>query len=133
MNHERANRLIQQKSLDADQLALEDVFKTIINNSFKKQHNDPYLNEIQQMVNQNVLKYIMHLASSDNAFMQVNAKASHALDYIKSSLGTDEYSAHYRTLLERFNKKPTEFELPTASKIPDGSPIGSDICSYSSN
>ncbi|NND50769.1 MAG: zinc-dependent metalloprotease, partial [Flavobacteriaceae bacterium] len=34
MNHERANRLIQQKSLDADQLALEDVFKTIINNSF---------------------------------------------------------------------------------------------------
>ncbi|MBT8277966.1 MAG: zinc-dependent metalloprotease [Bacteroidia bacterium] len=132
LHPERANRLIQQKSLDNSQLALEDVFKTIIDNSFKKTHNDSYLNEIQHMVNQNVLKYVMHLATSDKAFLQVNAKAYRALDYIKSTLETDDYSLQYKLIIERFNKKPDDFKLPDAPKIPDGSPIGSDNCSYMS-
>jgi len=133
LNPQRANRLIQQKSLDANQLSLEDVLKTTINKSFNAKQSDNYLNEVQQMVNQNVLKYIMNLATSKSAYMQVNAKANHAIDYILSSLGTDEYSLEYKKIIERFNKNPEKFELQNAPKIPDGSPIGSDICSYSSN
>ena len=130
LHPERANRMIQQKSLDVNQLGLEDVFTTLINNSFTKDHKDNYLNEIQQMINMNVLHQIMNLAVNDNAFMQVNAKATQAIHKITALLGTDEYSQQYKNIIERFKEEPEEFKLANSPGIPDGSPIGTDICSY---
>ena len=79
LHPQRANRMIQQKSLDANQLGLEDLLNTLINNTFKKKHSDAYLNEIQQMVNVNLLQQIMNLAVNDNASFQVNAIANKAI------------------------------------------------------
>ncbi|VAV86314.1 FIG00651791: hypothetical protein [hydrothermal vent metagenome] len=133
LHPQRANRLVQQKSLDAKQLSLDEVLQTIINQSFKKQYKDAYLNEVQQMINQNVLKYIMNLAVNDNAYFQVNAIANKAIKSIYEGLDDSTYSNEYKRLIKHFNEEPKEFKLESSPKIPDGSPIGSDICSYSSN
>jgi len=82
LNPQRANRLVQQMSLDNSQLGLDEVLQTLINESFKKNYKDAYLTEVQQMVNVNVLKYIMNLAISDNAYFQVNAIANKAINSI---------------------------------------------------
>lgn len=133
LNPQRANRLVQQKSLDNDQLSLDEVLQTLINESFKKNYKDSYLSEVQQMVNENVLKYIMNLAVNDNAYFQVNAIANNAIKTISGGLDNTAYANQYKRLIKRFNEEPEEFKLQNAPKIPDGSPIGSDICSYSSN
>ena len=133
LNPQRANRLIQQKSLDANQLGLDDVLQALIDNSFKKVHTDAYLIEVQHTINVNVLKYIMNLALNDNSFFQVKAKANAAINAIANSLKNSPYDMQYKRLINRFLEDPEEFKLEKSPKIPDGSPIGSDICNYSSN
>ena len=133
LHPQRANRLIQQKSLDNNQLGLDEVLQILINESFKTSHKDPYLNEVQQMVNENVLKYIMNLAVNDNAYFQVNAIANKAIQTIFEGLDNSVYSNQYKRLIKRFNEEPEEFKLESSPKIPDGSPIGSDLCNYSSH
>ena len=130
LHPERANRLVQQKSLDSDQLSLDEVLQTLINKSFNKNYNDNYLSEVQQMINENVLKYIMNLAVSDKSYFQVNAIANKTIKSIFEGLDNSDYSNQYKRLIKRFNKKPEEFKLEASPKIPDGSPIGSDMCSY---
>jgi Met-zincin/Domain of unknown function (DUF5117) len=133
LHPQRANRLVQQKSLDSNQLSLDEVLQALIDKSFKKQYKDAYLDEVQQMINQNVLKYIMNLAVNDNAYFQVNAIANKAIKYIYEGLDNSAYSNQYKRLIKRFNEEPEEFKLESSPKIPDGSPIGSDVCSYSFN
>ncbi|MBO6632926.1 MAG: zinc-dependent metalloprotease, partial [Psychroserpens sp.] len=58
LHPQRANRMIQQKSLDEDQLALNDMIQQILKNTFGKEHKDNYHNEIQQLINERVM---MHL------------------------------------------------------------------------
>jgi len=132
LNPERANRLVQQKSLDNSQLSLDEVLQIIINQSFNKKYKNNYLNEVQQMININVLKYIMTLAVNDAAYFQVNAIANKAITSIYESLDNSVYANQYKRLIKQFNKEPEEFKLEASPKIPDGSPIGSDLCSYSS-
>ncbi|WCO03305.1 zinc-dependent metalloprotease [Psychroserpens ponticola] len=150
LHPERANRLVYQHSLDSSQLNLDELLKIVIENSFKKQYNDPYLNEIQQIINTNVLKHIMNLAVNDKAYFQVNAIANQYIDKIKSVPNTinmpvsktpnslpmllpNYYSKQYKKLIEQFNEDPEEFILKNSPKIPDGSPIGSDKCNYNTN
>jgi hypothetical protein len=133
LNPQRANRLIQQKSLDNKQLSLEEVFNTLLKKSFSKTQKDNYLNEVQQMINVNVLKYIMNLAVSDQAFFQVKAEANKAINSIFTSLDNSVYANQYKKTIKQFNEEPEEFKLKVSPKIPDGSPIGSDICNYNLN
>ncbi len=132
---QRANRLVQQKSIDNNQLGLEDVFSQLIEISFGKNHKDPYLAEVQQAINVNVLKYIMNLAVSDDSYFQVKAKANDAIDEISKSLydkkqGVKLYAMQYGRMISEFQEHPEKFKLESAPRIPDGSPIGSEDCGY---
>jgi hypothetical protein len=137
LHPERANRLVQQKSLDKNQPGLDGVLQDIIDNTFKKNYNDSYLSEIQQMTNVNVLKHIMNLAVNDAAYFQVNAMANAAISKISRSLDSNNMSAsyklQYKRLIREFHTKPEKFVLKSTPKLPDGSPIGSGICNYSLN
>jgi hypothetical protein len=134
LHPERANRLVQQKSLDKNQPGLDGVLQDIIDNTFKKNYNDSYLSEIQQMTNVNVLKHIMNLAVNDAAYFQVNAMANAAISNISRSLDSNNMSASYKSqykrLIREFHVKPEKFVLKSTPKLPDGSPIGSGICNY---
>ncbi|MCB0462599.1 MAG: zinc-dependent metalloprotease [Flavobacteriaceae bacterium] len=133
LHPQRANRMIQQKSLDVNQLGMEEMLNTLINNTFKKKHNDAYLNEVQQMVNVNLLQQIMNLAVNENATFQVNAIANKAIQNIALGLDTSAYGMQYTRLIKAFTENPNDFKIKDAPGIPDGSPIGSDICNYTSN
>ena len=91
------------------------------------------------MINTNVLKYIMNLAVNDNAFLQVKALANDAIYEILQSLYAkdkkyeNKYASQYGRLISEFREHPEKFKLEESPKIPDGSPIGTDICSYTSN
>jgi hypothetical protein len=145
LHPQRANRLVLQSSLDDSQLGLGEVLDAIIESSFKKNYNDSYLNGTQEQININVLKYIMNLAVSDQSYFQVKAKANFAIESIQISYKLDkkiipnnfnshsENSAQYLRLINEFREHPEKFKLETSPKIPDGSPIGSNVCNYNSN
>lgn len=134
LHPQRCNRLIQQKSLDTNQIGLEEVLKSLIDNSFKKTDKNSYLNEVQQMINANVLKYIMNLAVSDTVFLQVNAIANEVINQVAQLLNATKsntvYVAQYERLIKDFKDHPEKFKLENSPKIPDGSPIGTDKCFY---
>lgn len=134
LHPQRANRLVLQKSLDNNQLSLDDVIDDIIKQTFEKTFEDAYLVEIQQQINVNVLKYLMNLATNDESYFQTKAIANNAIRNIaQGNLSLDEMKMQYNFLIKEFYEHPEKFKIEASPKIPDGSPIGSDICNYNSN
>ncbi len=129
LHPERASRLIQQKSLDKDQLGLNTVLENTIQKTFDESHRDPYLHEVQQTINFRVLYHIMNLAASKEVHPQVNAIANEALKSLRSSLlskGKGTIAAETVRRIDAFMNAPSKFKLIAVPKIPDGSPIGMD-------
>jgi hypothetical protein len=134
LNPERANRLVYQRSIDNKQIGLEELLQALIDNSFGLTYNkDAYFNEVQQMINQNVLKYVMNLASNDSGYLQTNAIAHEAIDKIAAVVGNSAYGKQYQRLIKEFKVSPGKFELKASPKIPDGSPIGTNVCTYNTS
>ena len=136
LNPQRANRMIQQKSLDDKQLGLNELLNEVLEASFGKIHKDSYKKEIQELINERVLLYIMNLAVSDESFFQVKAKANDALnsflsDYFPAK--KPSYVVQYGMMVKQFREHPEKFKIENAPKIPDGSPIGSGFCNYNDN
>ncbi|MEY8849118.1 zinc-dependent metalloprotease [Psychroserpens sp. XS_ASV72] len=138
---ERANRLIQQASLDTNQLSFKAMVKMVLDESFGKQHEDAYHSEIQQLVNERILLHLMNLATNDKSFFQVKAITNQAInslvyDYFSDKSSKNKsamYKAQYVNMINQFKVHPEQFKMEKAPKIPDGSPIGSDLCQYNSN
>ncbi len=131
LHPQRANRLILQKSLDETQLSLQDVLDGLFKNTFNKNHTDLYLQAIQHQININVLKYVMNLAINDNSYFQTKAIANKSLANLAIQFNSDDAMAmQYGLMIKEFNEHPEKFKLENSPKIPDGSPIGTDICTY---
>jgi len=129
LHPERASRLIQQKSLDKNQLGLSEVLEETIKSTIGASNRDAYLDEVQQTINFRVLYHIMNLAAHDAVHPQVNALAHESLKNIKASLLGGEKTAIAIEMVRRidaFLDKPENFKLIPTPKIPDGSPIGMD-------
>ncbi|WP_224482950.1 zinc-dependent metalloprotease [Robertkochia aurantiaca] len=126
----RVNRLVQQKSIDRDQLGAAEMFDELYKATFKNDERDEYLKEINQMVNFRVLHHLMNLALNNEAYPQVQGLALEQIDRIDAELKKDDnypYRKAYLDRIERFREKPELFELIPVKKIPDGSPIGSSF------
>ncbi|WP_299390779.1 zinc-dependent metalloprotease [uncultured Gelidibacter sp.] len=135
LNPQRANRLVQQKSLDKKQLGLQDVLHQLVESTFAKSHKDDYLSEVQHSINVNVLKYIMNLSVADASTFQVQAIANDAIDHISKRIydknyGAKSYAAQYGRLIAQLREYPDKFKIEAAPRIPDGAPIGTDACNY---
>ncbi|RYC51325.1 zinc-dependent metalloprotease [Flagellimonas olearia] len=129
LHPERASRLIQQKSLDKNQLGLSEVLEETIKSTIGASNRDAYLDEVQQTINFRILYHIMNLAAHDAVHPQVNALAHESLKNIKASLLGGEKTAIAIEMVRRidaFLDKPENFKLIPTPKIPDGSPIGMD-------
>jgi len=128
LHPERASRLIQQKSLDAKQLGLDDLFTRLITATISKSHKDDYLNAVQGSINYRVLFHIMNLAAHKEVHPQVNALANEQLRKLRGEFMTSD-DVDVREMARRINKfleEPEEFKVIPAPKMPDGSPIGMD-------
>ena len=133
LNPERANRIIQQKSLDENQLSLDEVLYEVIINSFGKTFSDTYKNEVQQLINERVFIHLMNLASNDKSFLQVKWRTNEAINSVISKKRTPLYFPYFESMLKEFREHPEKFKISATPKIPDGSPIGNDLCNYNSN
>ncbi len=128
MHPERASRLIQQKSLDPNQIGLEEVINSLMANSFQKNHKNDYLTTVQTSINYRVLFHIMNLAAHQGVHPQVNALANEKLKELRALFVTSQ-KADLKEMVRRidhFNKERDEFKVIPVPKIPDGSPIGMD-------
>jgi hypothetical protein len=134
LHPERANRLVIQNSLDENQLSLHNVLNALIQSTFGIKHEDSYYSEVQHQININVLKYIMNLAVNNNSFFQVQAKSNEVINNLSSFLNDKKklvpYANQYLKLIIEFKSHPEKFKIKPSPKIPDGSPIGSGICTY---
>jgi len=129
LHPERASRLIQQKSLNTQQIGLEYVLRQLVQNTIEKNLKDPYFNEVQKSINYRVLYHIMNLAAHKGVHPQVNAIANYQLKSIKTTLQANKKNLDAKEMIRRvdyFYSEPTEFKVIKAPKIPDGSPIGMD-------
>nr|WP_299067719.1 zinc-dependent metalloprotease [uncultured Allomuricauda sp.] len=127
LHPERASRLIQQKSLDKNQIGLTDVLNTLVKSTLEESHKEAYLDEVQRTINFRVLNHILNLAAADAVHPQVNAISIEALKTIRTSLlnnGKSAISAEMVRLIDSFLKNPSSFKVVPSPKIPDGSPIG---------
>ncbi len=130
LHPERAARLIQQKTLDNSQLGLDLVLEELIKATLKKTFNDPYLQQVQNTINYNVLQHLFNLAVNKGSIPQVKAVTNSAITSLNSWLESNSNNEVFRSQLlrelEQFKKDPELFKpMIQAPEIPDGSPIGS--------
>jgi len=135
LHPERASRLISHKSLDESQLGLVELIDILIKNSFKQSHKDIYFQELQNVVNNQVLNHLFHLASHSTNYKQVNAIVNFKLDEIATLLRGNKaskkiaevqkiYNNELLKSITNFKKNPSKYKKQNVPKIPDGSPIG---------
>ena len=130
LHPERANRLIQQKSLEKSNLGLEEVLEELVKNTFGKQHDSAYLTEVQNTINFDVLKHLMNLSANPGSIPQAKAFANKTLKGLKNEF-RESNSAVVQEMtyrIDQFMDEPEKFKVISSPKIPDGSPIGSFQC-----
>jgi len=128
---ERANRLVMFQDRNSSQPGLEPVLDRLINGTWTSPSSDPTERGIERIVEWNVLKYLMKLSTHKSSSIEVRAMTRKAIielkEYAHSQKASDEDRAHYDftvETIERWLDDPSEIELPTPVKAPDGSPIG---------
>lgn len=131
LNPQRANRLVQQKAMDAGQLSLKVVLEKLVNAVFNTaEGSDTYKGEINRTVQFQLLQQLFNLAINSKSAPQTKARAFEALNYMADELKRDKdaYSMFIKKEIENFKNDTSTFKELKAPKIPDGSPIGSFIC-----
>ncbi|TVZ27779.1 uncharacterized protein DUF5117 [Gillisia sp. Hel_I_86] len=130
LHPERAARLIQQKALNHSQLGLDEMLVELTNSTLKKTFKDPYLQQVQNTINYNVLQHLFNLAVNKKSIPQVKAVTHSTITSLESWLISNSNNEVFRSQLlfeiEQFKEHPELFKpLIQVPKIPDGSPIGS--------
>ena len=97
-------------------------------------YSDPYLQEVQNSINTQILSHLFVLTQNDSAYPQVGMAVMTALKNFRSDIGgskkTTSEQQFVLSLLDRFFSNPSAFHPVESPNIPDGSPIGSDWCSF---
>jgi hypothetical protein len=131
LHPQRANRLVLQKSLDDSQLSLEQVIDELLEHSFDKTYTNAYYSEIQHQINANMPKHLMNLATHDESYFQTKAITNKKITGLATKiLNFDAINMPYAIMIIEFYEHPEKFKLESSPKIPDGSPIGTGLCSY---
>jgi hypothetical protein len=121
--------LIQQKSLEANQLGLGEMIDLVLQNTMMKKHGDPYISAVQASINYRVLDHLIALAAAKNTNPQVRAICHAKLMGLKSGWSGSSASIDQQEMVRTINtyfKDPVNFKTMAVPKIPDGSPIGMD-------
>ena len=140
----RLNRLILQHSLDNSNLSLNDLYDYIFKRTILLKTNDvssindSYHEEVQHIVNVTLLKNIFKVINDSSTFSQVQNISNDYLSKIilellskkRKDYKLSKYSSLYIKMINDFYEDPEEYEIKDSLKIPDGSPIGTDNCSY---
>ncbi len=130
LHPERANRLIQQSSIDPNNLNLDEVIEQLFLHVFSYRKGTPYESEVENSIRFVTLDQMMSLAVDDRSIPQVKAKVNDHINNLEKELKkrTDAYSKEMVYAITQFKKDPTKYKKVNVPIIPDGSPIGSFQC-----
>ncbi len=134
LHPERANRLVQQKALEAKNLGLEEVLNELTDLVYGSAKGSDYEKEVHRTIQFVTLQQLMNLIATSKAIPQTKGIAKQSLQNISAQLSKGSRSTFEQFLLDeinKFNRAPEKFKVMRTPKIPDGSPIGSDDCSFS--
>jgi hypothetical protein len=135
LNPERAARLVEQNATDRSLPGLQWTLDRLMNATFAREHEDPYLAEIDRGIEYAIVRRLMALAA-DAPMPQVRAMAQLQLSRIRATFGREDVArrdpaaAHQALLageIGRFLERPwapdTRLPLPD---LPPGQPIGDE-------
>ncbi len=129
LHPDRANRLVQHKSLDTSQLGLSEMLDELLKVSFDKNYKDSYYQALQETIKAEVLNAMFVLATAESLYPQTKAIVNGKIDDLSQKLSRiakpTSMDKEYIKLISEFKKKPSAYKSKVAPKIPDGSPIGS--------
>lgn len=134
LNPSRLARLVEQRTYDANQLSVFDIFDRVRTISAEGQGAPQIHNELKRIVRKLYLHHLLKLAGDKGVMSQVSAAAWYQLHQLKeeaekvlsSNLGPDS-KAHQLYILQQidvFEENPGAYKVPSAPSLPDGSPIG---------
>jgi hypothetical protein len=92
-----------------------------------------YKGELQTMVNDQVLKYLLQLAANNRASAIVRGQALLKIEDLKTWMTSTQLTAQPAqrasmlfalTQIEAFKQDPNKFQPPAATDMPPGAPIG---------
>jgi hypothetical protein len=134
LHPQRASRLVTNHALDPQQPGLHVLIDKLIFNSWQTVYDEPYLGEIQRVVDNLVLQHLMQLASDRSAAIQARAivlkKIDELAQWIEGQLEyirDEQLEPHYEYALKQiayFTEHPDKFEHETPLEAPPGQPIG---------
>ena len=134
LNSQRANRLINQKGLEVNQLSFEEVLDALIDQQLLTLIEDEYHQGIQIALQEVLLGEIMKLAQSSDILPQVksisNAKLLNYLEHLNDLKRPSVYQIEHIRKIEMYFKNPEKTPVVAPSKMPDGSPIGTSNCTH---
>jgi len=133
LNPQRVSRIVVQKSLDKKQFDLNELFDTLFKNTFKVNHKDSYLQEVQHVINEQLLDNIFNLIVSKDLYPHAKAISLNQLRELRKWMSSQNIDGDKKLLnvylikrIDNFMKNPDKSVNNTVPKIPDGSPIGMD-------
>ena len=134
LHPERVSRLVQQHALDPTNLGLNEMLNELADFTLLRSQNDPYLMEVQQTINDMVLRHLMSLGQSKSIYPQAKIIIDDHLlnykEYLTQNTAGNKYAKGYVRLINQYFDDPSSIPEMKAPKIPDGSPIGTPACSY---
>ncbi|MCY4253937.1 MAG: hypothetical protein OXC64_04275 [Flavobacteriaceae bacterium] len=119
--------------LNKNQLSLTELLESLIEMTFHSEFKSMHEKQINQMVQQNLLKHLMKLGSDSGVYGQVNAIVYDHLKALNQQLEKDnviEYSNYYSHSIEYYFKHLQVVTESKSQRIPDGSPIGTIYCDH---
>jgi len=130
LNPERANRLIQQRAMDKNNMELDYMLFELIDKVFFTKTKSDYEKEVQQTIQYVTLQYLFNLAVNKKSISQVKAIVNKNIDDLTSEFKGNKttFNAQFLREIAAFRKSPEKFKQYKSPKIPDGSPIGSFQC-----
>lgn len=133
LDAERAARLIEFQSRNSAQPGFIAVADAIIAQSWKASPVAGYKGQLQTLVNNLVLKYLLQLAANTHASEIVRGQALLKIDDLKkwmTATANTAAPAQKANLLfglsqiEEFKSNPNKYQPPAAAEMPPGAPIG---------
>lgn len=131
LNSQRANRLVQQKALQPENLGFSEVLDEMMKTVYKRNYSSAYDREVSQTIQFVALQRLLSLLTHKQSLPQVKALVNERLDSFTSYVDkNDVFGKQLLREIAKFREDPDEFEMITTPKIPDGSPIGMDCLYY---
>ncbi|MEM6804425.1 MAG: zinc-dependent metalloprotease [Bacteroidota bacterium] len=134
LDHQRANRIVEQASLNSQNMDLGEYLDDLIYGLWKYKTYTDYHAEVLRVIQSRSVQHLMVLGRQKDATPQVKAMVAYKLnelgEWLEGQMESTEDTnlmAHFymnAMLIDTYLDDPDEWEALPVLKMPDGSPIG---------